>query len=258
MAASHITATAVSQFMSTAVHRAVPPFLQMWMVVVKHQLSILVIRPLALLIVATWMMASITPAIFAFYGLPPQFLTSMARSPGLHPAGAHIMRAANWTSAGLTDLGLNNAVCKRYISCRAGEFVANEYPTLVSYMKATGLLDRLNYFADRGSDAYVKLAARALTGQNVTCHEEMVPCPLWIVVEDMLDIPRPKPHDLEGQDSMEELVTTENTPSEKLVDDDQPLISSNESQVPTSNETSAISGAVFNAIRGGFFSLLMQ
>ena len=118
------------------------------------------------------------------------------------------------------------------MSCRAGEFVAYEYPFIVSLMRTSGLLNRLDSYADRGSNSYVKITIKALTGRNRTCHQEMVSCPPWIIVEETLGIPRP-------QAKVEKVVITENSSNNKFVANDQPVLTTPETLTQLTTTTMA-------------------
>ena len=57
------------------------------------------------------------------------------------------------------------ATCKRYFSCRAGQLIASEFPSMADWLTRSRLMDKLNDAADE----YLRIAMTSFTASNDTC-----------------------------------------------------------------------------------------
>ena len=273
MAATHIASLAadantlgtLAKLFSAAVSTT-----KLQLMVAAPQVLFLIVRPVAFFVIMTWILGAISPTLLKYHNLLDTSAIARQLDLAYPNSSYHLFKVANWTHSGYSNLGLNNGVCKRYMSCRAGEFVAIEYPSFVGWMEKSGFLERLSFYADKGSDPYVKLAIGALVDRNSTCQEEMEPCMSWIGFEKMFGIiqPEPKPNEVPSTeeevtvDPVEEVEEGTTQQADKLAGQvSMPTASTKTSTVPsitpsttTSTSSPVASEIVGNAIRRGFLA----
>lgn len=125
-----------------------------------------------------WLFASMIPIILTSIGIAGagSFVGRALNSPSFSYAPV-VNRVGNLTSRGLEYFELDSEVCRQMISCKAGEFVVDNYPALVMAMDRVGVLNRLDRYSKQGSNRYVVETVSSMAGKrNGTCEETLDPC----------------------------------------------------------------------------------
>lgn len=140
--------------------------------------------------VLIWIFAAMIPIILTSMGIvgAGTFVGRALNSPSF-PYSRYTNFATNFTARGLDYFELDNEECRKMISCRAGEFVVENYPALVSAMGRIGVLNRIDSYSRKGNDVYVRYTVDALTGrlENGTCDQTLDPCLSWNNLESFFD-----------------------------------------------------------------------
>lgn len=185
------------------------------LVLAARTMAIAVIRQSLVFFIFAWLFFSIAPATLSssFRQTTATVLSdTIGRSFPTH--SQYYYQVLNTTKSTYEWSGLDNTVCKKYIACRAGEFIATDYTYIATWLKRTSWLDTISHYANLTDDSYVKLAVSSLDPEKEeTCHQTHEPCEAWMKIESMLSITQPTPRVQE-----EEVTTVVNSlPNEQPV-----------------------------------------
>lgn len=157
-------------------------------------------KAIAFIGILIWLFAMMVPIILTSVGIAgaSSFVGRALNSPNF-AYSQYTGFATNFSDRALEYFELNNEECREMISCRAGEFVVENYPAFLSGLNRIGLLDRLDRYSKQGNDKYVGKTMQALTGglQNGTCDETLDPCAGWANLEAFFDPSKRKNETLE-------------------------------------------------------------
>lgn len=157
-------------------------------------IAITIIRQSLVYFIFAWLFFSIAPATLSSTFRQTTFSVLSDTIGRSLPHGQYYYQVLNTTKSTYEWSGLDNSVCKKYIACRAGEYVATDYTNLVQWLKETSWLDTITHYAALTEDTYVKLAVSALDPEkDETCHQKHEACETWIQIERFLEITQPTP-----------------------------------------------------------------
>ena len=142
--------------------------------------------------ITIWLFASVVPVFLSLLGITGAgafvgraLHTTSFPYADLDFAGAY----HNLTSAGLRHLDLDSNSCRALMSCRAGEFVLENYPFVVAMLRNSGVGDVMSSYTKKAGDRYAGRAWSVLMGgRNETCAEELMDaCPGFLRFEALFD-----------------------------------------------------------------------
>lgn len=91
------------------------------------------------------------------------FISTLARSI---PQNGYIDQIVNETRYYNTSSNDDDiTICKKYFSCRAGQLIADEFPSMAKWLIQSRLMDKLN----DATDEYLRIAMTSFTVTNDTC-----------------------------------------------------------------------------------------
>lgn len=140
-----------------------------------------------------WLVDSIVPAFLTYLGLAGLGAsTFMARAiPSSSPLAQFVgVDPSFLTTKGLQYLNMDNEECRVVLSCKAGEFIVDNYPTATNLIARSGLLSFFQTQTGNGASPYTSIALEAAQGQ-VSC-SKLAPCNGIQSIESILDL-RPTP-----------------------------------------------------------------
>lgn len=165
------------------------------LVMAARTMAITLIRQSLIFFIFAWLLVAIAPAT-----LPSSFrhttvnLVSDTMDRNFPTHSQYYYQVMNSTKSAYEWSGLDNTVCKKYIACRAGEFIVSDYSRLAAWLKTSSWLDTLTFYANLTDDSYVKLAVASLDPEKEeTCHQAHEPCESWLKIEKLLGITQPTP-----------------------------------------------------------------
>lgn len=188
--ASSVLATAWTSLMNGRIMPMVTPILFKYFISPFFNALKSIGKAIAFIGIVIWIFAMMVPIILTSMGIAGAgaFVGRAMSSPNF-PLSQYANFAENFTGRGLEYFELNNEECRKMISCRAGEFVVDNYPGLLAVLNRIGVLNGLDRYSRQGGDVYVTQTMAAMTGKlaNGTCDETLDPCAGWSNLEAFFD-----------------------------------------------------------------------
>jgi len=152
-----------------------------------------------LLGVLGWLIGSLVPAFLTYLGLAGGAGAFMARAlPPSNPLSQFVGIDPSFIATrGLQYLNMDNEECRAALSCKAGEFIVDNYPTASSLIARSGLIAFIesvnNGAAINGAAPYTNIALDSVQGK-VNC-SQLAPCDAMRSIESILDLRPAQPLD---------------------------------------------------------------
>ena len=136
-------------------------------------------KSLIFLGIVGWLFASMLPILLASIGMTGAgvFVGRALQSTNFPYKDVDITGFSNLTFRGMEYLELDSEGCKIMLSCKAGEFINENYPFIGGVFRQTGLGEFMESYARQGHDDFALEAISVIMGRrNGTCDEELDPC----------------------------------------------------------------------------------
>jgi hypothetical protein len=142
--------------------------------------------------VIAWLLSSMVPVFLASVGMTGAGVfvgRAFQHSPlYTYTESIDLNSYTNITARGLEYMELDSDSCRRMLSCRAGEFVVENFPIAAQIIRATSIGGFFETYARASEDQYVQEAVDSLLGKrNGTCEAELDPCLSLTRIESMFD-----------------------------------------------------------------------
>jgi len=163
--------------------------------------------------VIAWLLSSMVPVFLSSVGMTGAGVfvgRAFQQSPLYsYTESIDLNGFTNITARGLEYMELDSDACRRMLSCRAGEFVVENFPIAAQIIRATRIGGFFDTYARASEDQYVQEAVAALLGKrNGTCEAELDPCISLTRIESLFD---DKKEEILRNLTMEAITTTTTT-----------------------------------------------
>jgi len=141
-----------------------------------------------LLGVLGWLIGSLVPAFLTYLGLAGGASAFMARAlPPSNPLSQFIGVDPSFIATrGLQYLNMDNEECRVALSCKAGEFIVDNYPTASSLIARSGIISFIETQTANGAAPYATVALESVQGK-ISC-SQLAPCDGIRSLESILDL----------------------------------------------------------------------
>jgi len=142
--------------------------------------------------VIAWLLSSMVPVFLSSVGMTGAGVfvgRAFQQSPLYsYTESIDLNGFTNITARGLEYMELDSDACRQMLSCRAGEFVVENFPMAAQIIRATRIGGFFDTYARASEDQYVQEAVAALLGKrNGTCEAELDPCLSLTRIESLFD-----------------------------------------------------------------------
>jgi len=148
-----------------------------------------------LLGVLGWLIGSLVPTFLTYLGLAGGAGAFMARAlPPSNPLSQFVGIDPSFIATrGLQYLNMDNEQCRVALSCKAGEFIVENYPTASSLIARSGLISFIESQTKNGASSYTNIALDSVQGK-LSC-SQLAPCDAMRSIESILDLRPSQPLD---------------------------------------------------------------
>jgi len=148
-----------------------------------------------LLGVLGWLIGSLVPAFLTYLGLAGGASAFMARAlPPSNPLSQFVGIDPSFIATkGLQYLNMDNEECRAALSCKAGEFIVDNYPTASSLIARSGIISFIESQNSNGAAPYATIALESVQGK-LSC-KSLAPCEGIRSIESILDLRPVQPLD---------------------------------------------------------------
>jgi len=148
-----------------------------------------------LLGVLGWLIGSLVPAFLTYLGLAGGASAFMARAlPPSNPLSQFVGIDPSFIATkGLQYLNMDNEECRVALSCKAGEFIVDNYPTASSLIARSGIISFIESQNANGAAPYATIALESVQGK-LSC-KSLAPCDGIRSIESILDLRPVQPLD---------------------------------------------------------------
>lgn len=189
--ATQLMASAWSVIVTGRILPVIAPLIMRFIVMPFTNMLKAVAKTLIFLGIMGWLLGAVIPIILANFGLvgAGAFIGRAFQGTNFPYTNVDIAgKVGSIGTRGLEYFELDSEVCRRMISCKAGEFVVDNYPSLVHMMRHTGVTNYLTRYSGSGASPYVQEAVAMMAGKrDGTCDEELDPCSGFAQLEAFFD-----------------------------------------------------------------------
>jgi len=147
-------------------------------------------KALLLMGIMGWLMGALLPGLIGYLGIAGAgAFVSRAMDTSSMPLAQYLSQVDARAAAerGLRYLNLDSQECRQMMSCKAGEFLSENYPSITQLLTRSGIAAFLdNQVRSSRVDNMTILALDALQGR-MSCDRELPPCASFRSLEGALD-----------------------------------------------------------------------
>jgi hypothetical protein len=147
----------------------IAPMLVQWLVLPLMKIVKTAAKGLLLLGVMGWLVSAVVPALLGYLGLAgASAFVARTFDTSFLPFGQYLpsFDPSNLAEGGLRYLSMDSQPCRMQLSCRAGEFLNDNYPSFTNLLKNSGVIDYVESQVRSMMDPLAGIALDVLQGRS--------------------------------------------------------------------------------------------